>query len=404
MALNARVELVDEARVRANVLRLAAAQALGGANANVVYATGSIIGAQLAPDPAFVTFPISLFVVGMAAGTLPTGAVSRLYGRRAAFLIGTGLGVLAGLLGCWAILAGSFALFSLATFVAGIYSAVVQSYRFAATDGASAAFRPRAIAWVMAGGLFGGIIGPQLVEWTMNLWLPWLFAASYIGQSVIAMLSFAILTRIDVPRPAASDYKAGRPLMEIVATPRFAIAALCGVVSYALMNLVMTSAPLAMKMCGLSLTQSNYAIMWHVLGMFGPSFVTGSLIARFGAPRVVAAGLLLTACAALVDLSGQDAAHFWIGLTLLGFGWNFGFIGASAMVVETHRPEERNKVQSFNDFLVFGTMALGSFSSGQLLTGFGWSAVNLVAFPPVAIALGALAFMALWRGGKAKTR
>ena len=373
--MNANAGAADfaERRARLNVLRLAGAQALGGANANVVYATGSIIGAQLAPSPGLVTFPISLFVVGMAAGTLPTGSISRRYGRRAAFMAGAMLGVLAGLIGCWAILAGSFALFSFAAFIAGVYSAVVQSYRFAATDGASASFRPRAISWVMAGGLFGGIIGPQLVEWTMNLWLPYLFAASFIGQAAIAALSLVLLWQIDLPKPAASDMRGGRPLMEIVAKPKFIVAALCGVVSYALMNLVMTSAPLAMKMCGLSLTQSNYGIMFHVLGMFGPAFVTGPLIARFGAPRMIAAGLMLTAVATTIDLSGQSVWNFWVGLTLLGFGWNFGFIGASAMVVETHRPEERNKVQSFNDFLIFGVMAAGSFSSGQLLTGFGQS-------------------------------
>ncbi len=390
----------EEARIRANVLRLAVAQALGGANATVIYATGAIVGAQLAPAPALITFPVSLFVVGMAAFTLPVGAISQRYGRRAAFMIGTGLGVASGLIACLAILTASFAIFSFSAFVAGLYSAVVQSYRFAATDGASPAFRPKAIAWVMAGGLFGGIIGPMLVQSTMSLWLPYLFAASYIGQAALAALSLVLLTRIDLPKPAAAGaVKTGRPLMEIAASPKFIIAAICGTVSYALMNLVMTSAPLAMQMCGLSLTQSNYGIMWHVLGMFGPSFVTGSLIARFGAPRIVAAGLGLTAMAAAVDLSGQSVWHFWAGLTLVGFGWNFGFIGASAMVVETHRPEERNKVQSFNDFLVFGTMAVGSFSSGHLLSSYGWNVVNWVAFPPIALALGALVFMGLLRQG-----
>ena len=374
-----------------NIGRLAIAQALGGANANVVYATGAIVGSQLAPDPSLVTFPISLFVVGMASGTLPTGYISRRHGRRAAFLIGATLGVLAGLIGLLAVLRGSFALFCVATFVAGVYSAVVQSFRFAATDGAPPLQRARAISWVMVGGLVGGVIGPQMIQLTMNLWQPYLFAASFIGQSAFALASMGVLAGVDLRKPAAAELASGRPLLEIVATPKFAIAALCGVVSYALMNLVMTSAPLAMRLCGLSLSDSNLGIQWHVLAMFGPSFFTGGLIARFGAGRIVGVGLLLTSAAAVVDLSGQT------GLVLLGLGWNFGFVGASAMVVETHRPEERNKVQSFNDFVIFGTMALGSFSSGKLLTSFGWDAVNWVAFPPISIALAALLGVGLLR-------
>ncbi len=380
-----------------NIGRLAIAQALGGANANVVYATGAIVGSQLAPDPSLVTFPISLFVVGMASGTLPTGYISRRHGRRAAFLIGATLGVLAGLIGLLAVLRGSFALFCVATFVAGVYSAVVQSFRFAATDGAPPLQRARAISWVMVGGLVGGVIGPQMIQLTMNLWQPYLFAASFIGQSAFALASMGVLAGVDLRRPAAAELASGRPLLEIVATPKFAIAALCGVVSYALMNLVMTSAPLAMRLCGLSLSDSNLGIQWHVLAMFGPSFFTGGLIARFGAGRIVGVGLLLTSAAAVVDLSGQTVWHFWTGLVLLGLGWNFGFVGASAMVVETHRPEERNKVQSFNDFVIFGTMALGSFSSGKLLTSFGWDAVNWVAFPPISIALAALLGVGLLR-------
>ncbi len=380
-----------------NIGRLAIAQALGGANANVVYATGAIVGSQLAPDPSLVTFPISLFVVGMASGTLPTGYISRRHGRRAAFLIGATLGVLAGLIGLLAVLRGSFALFCVATFVAGVYSAVVQSFRFAATDGAPPLQRARAISWVMVGGLVGGVIGPQMIQLTMNLWQPYLFAASFIGQSAFALASMGVLAGVDLRKPAAAELASGRPLLEIVATPKFAIAALCGVVSYALMNLVMTSAPLAMRLCGLSLSDSNLGIQWHVLAMFGPSFFTGGLIARFGAGRIVGVGLLLTSAAAVVDLSGQTVWHFWTGLVLLGLGWNFGFVGASAMVVETHRPEERNKVQSFNDFVIFGTMALGSFSSGKLLTSFGWDAVNWVAFPPISIALAALLGVGLLR-------
>jgi MFS family permease len=390
-------ELCDDARARSNVARLAAAQALTGANSAVIFATGSIVGATLAPDVSFATVPISVYVVGLAFGTLPTGAISRAYGRRAAFVIGTGCGVLTGLLAAFAILRGSFGLFCAATFLGGLYGAVSQSYRFAAADGASAAYRPKAVSWVMAGGVFAGVLGPQLVQWTMDVWPPYLFAFSFAAQAAVALIAMAVVAGVDAPKPAAADLGGGRPLFALARQPRFIAAAICGVVSYSMMNLVMTSAPLAMKMCGLALSDSNFGIQWHIVAMYGPSFFTGALIARFGAPRIVAIGLALEAAAASIGLSGVTALHFWLVLVVLGVGWNFGFIGASALVLETHRPQERNKVQAFNDFLVFGVMALGSFSSGQLLANYGWSAVNLVVFPPVLLGLAVLGLAALAR-------
>jgi len=387
----------DDTRVRANVMRLAAAQALTGANSAVIFATGSIVGATLAPDVSLATVPISMYVAGLAAGTLPTGMISRAYGRRVAFIAGTACGALTGLLGALAILRGSFVLFCCATFLGGLYGAVSQSYRFAAADGVSTAFRPKAVSWVMAGGVFAGVLGPQLVQWTMDIWSPYLFAFSFIVQAAVALVAMAILAGVDAPKPAPADLHRGRPLLEIVRQPRFVAAALCGVIAYPTMNLVMTSAPLAMKMCGLSLSDSNFGIQWHIVAMYGPSFFTGSLIARFGAPRVVATGLLLEAAAAVIGLSGLTAMHFWATLIVLGMGWNFGFVGASALVLETHRPEERNKVQAFNDFLVFGMMAVGSFSSGQLLANYGWAAVNWVVFPPVALGITVLLLVSLQR-------
>jgi MFS family permease len=373
--LTATDEIANDARARSNVVRLAAAQALTGANSAVIFATGSIVGATLAPSISLATVPLSMYVLGMAAGTLPTGAISRAYGRRAAFIIGTSCGVLTGVLGAFAILHASFWLFCGATFLGGLYGAVSQSYRFAAADGASAAFRPKAVSWVMAGGVFAGVLGPQLVQWTMDIWPPSLFA----------------------PKPAAADLHGGRPLLEIARQPRFIAAALCGVIAYPMMNLVMTSAPLAMQMCGLSVSDSNFGIQWHIVAMYGPSFFTGSLIARFGAPRIVALGLMLEAVGATIGLSGITAMHFWATLIVLGVGWNFAFVGASALVLETHWPQERNKVQAFNDFLVFGMMAVGSFSSGQLLASYGWSAVNLVVFPPVLLGLAVLSFASFAR-------
>jgi MFS family permease len=395
-------EIAGDARARANVVRLAAAQALTGANSAVIFATGSIVGATLAPDISLATVPLSMYVVGLAAGTLPTGAISRAYGRRVAFIIGTGCGVLTGLLGSFAILHASFPLFCCATFIGGLYGAVSQSYRFAAADGASAAYRPKAVSWVMAGGVFAGVLGPQLVQWTMDVWPPYLFAFSFVVQALVALIAMAVLVGVDAPKPAPSDFHGGRPLFEIVRQPRFIAAAICGVISYPMMNLVMTSAPLAMKICGLSVSDSNFGIQWHIVAMYGPSFFTGSLIARFGARRVVAAGLLLEAGAATIGLTGITAMHFWATLVVLGVGWNFSFVGASALVLETHRPQERNKVQAFNDFLIFGTMAVGSFSSGQLLANYGWSAVNMVVYPPVLLGLTVLTLASFARRRRAR--
>jgi MFS family permease len=378
-------------RARGNVARLAAGQAMAGANTSVFYATGSVVGSMLAPDPALATLPLSVLVVGMALATLPTGWVSRRYGRRAAFIAGTGCGCIAGLLATVALLLGSFPLYCCAAGLGGVYAAVIQSFRFAAADGVGHASRAKAIAWVMAGGIFAGVLGPQLVTWTMDVWPTRLFAASYMAQAVVALVAMLVLSGVDLPRPAAGALPQGRPLGTLIRQPIFIAAALCGVVSYTLMNLMMTSAPLAMRMCGMPVQDSNFAIQWHIVAMYAPSFFTGSIIGRFGAPRVVAVGLLILAGAALVGLSGETLPLFVTAMVLLGLGWNFGFVGASAMVMETHRPEERNKVQAFNDFLVFGTMAVGSFTSGGLLAHYGWDSVNWVMFPPVAAGLLALA-------------
>ncbi|AVT78829.1 MFS transporter [Rhodopseudomonas palustris] len=381
----------DDARARSNVVRLVAAQALTGANAAVIFATGSIIGAQLAPEMSLATVPLSMYVLGLAAGTLPTGWIARVYGRRVSFMIGTGCGALTGVLGAVAILYGSFLLFCIATFIGGLYAAVSQSYRFAAADGASAAYRPKAVSWVMAGGVFAGVLGPQLVQWTMDVWQPFLFAFSYVVQAAIALIAMAVLWGVDAPKPKPAEQAGGRPLLEIVRQPRFIAAALCGAIAYPMMNLVMTSAPLAMQMCGLSVGDSNFGLQWHIVAMYAPSFVTGSLIAKFGAPRVVAAGLILEALGASIGLLGVTAPHFWATLFVIGVGWNLAFVGASALVLETHQPSEKNKVQAFNDFIIFGLMALGSFSSGQLLANYGWTTVNLAVFPPVLLGLIVLA-------------
>ncbi|HKR40992.1 MAG TPA: MFS transporter [Paraburkholderia sp.] len=376
---------------KGNIARLTVAQALAGANSTVVYATGAIVGNMLAPSRALATLPISIFVVGMAACSLPAGAIAQRHGRRAAFLTGTGLGVLAGLLAALAAVLASFWLFCVATFFGGAYAAVVLSFRFAAADCVPPERRPRALSLVMAGCVLAGVIGPQLVTRTMYLWAPYTFAATFVAQAAVAALSALILLGVRLPMPSTSEAAGGRPLGVIARQPRFAIAVICAVVSYLLMNFLMTAAPLAMQMCGLSQASANLGIQWHVIAMYAPGFFTGRLITRFGAQKVVMAGLALTALSATVGMLGVDVAHFWLTLILLGIGWNFGFVGASALVLECHYPEEKARVQSLNDFLVFGTMAFGSFLSGGLLTAYGWDTVLRLSFVPLVLAVVVLA-------------
>src|SRR5690606_32656385 len=382
---------------RNTIWRLAIAQALAGANSVVIYATGAIIGATLAPIEALATLPISIFVVGMAACILPTGRIARRYGRRASFLAGSACGVLAGLLAMLAVMLGSFWLFCLATFFGGAYAAVVLSFRFAAADCVEPEWRPRALSIVMAGGVAAGVFGPQLVTYTMHLWEPPMFAATFLAQALVAGLSAMVLAGVRLPMPTAAEIAAGRPLIELVRQRRFIIAVICGAVSYLLMNFLMTAAPLAMRMSGHTQEHANLGLQWHVIAMYAPSFFTGRLITRFGAGRIVTSGLVLIGASAAIGLAGIDIPHFWIMLILLGLGWNFGFIGASAMVLECHRPEEKTRVQALNDFIVFGTMAVGSFASGGLLTAHGWDTVLWVSFAPLILAVAALLLAAMMR-------
>ena len=384
---------VGDRLARRNALVLAITQALAGGNNTVLVATASIVGITLAPDKALATLPISIFVLGMWAGTLPLGALARRLGRRNALQISTACGVIAGLICCLAVLQGSFALFNVGAVFSGFYATGHQSYRFAAADTASEAFRPKAISWVLLGGVLGGVVGAQLVIGTQDLWQPYLFAATYIGQAMLALISAGVLMLLNIPKPPPRSVAGdGRALSEIAKQPRFIVAVACGVAAYSMMNMVMTSAPLAMVMCNHSVTDATLGLQWHVLGMFAPSFITGTLIARFGLERITGLGLGLIVVAAIIGIAGISLWHFWIGLALLGVGWNFAFIGATTMVTQCHRPNERNKVQAFNDFLVFGSMAIGSFASGTLLASFGWTTVNEVVFP-VVLAAGA---MLLW--------
>jgi predicted MFS family arabinose efflux permease len=381
---NAAIVLPDDRLARKNALVLAVAQALAGGNNTVILATGGIVGAMLAPDKSFATLPISIYVLGLWFGALPMGWLARHYGRRTAYQIGTVCGILTGLICYFAVMHSSFLLFCVGTFVSGLYASAHLSYRFAAADTASETFRPKAISWVMIGGIVSGIVGPQVVIFTKDILPPFLFAATYLAQAGLALLCAFVLMMLNIPVPPRQQVGGeGRPLAAIARQPRFIVAVACGVASYSMMNMVMTAAPLAMVMCNHSVGEATLGLQWHVLGMFVPSFFTGHLIVRFGAERIVAIGLTLLVVSAIIGISGIELWNFWIGLVVLGLGWNFGFIGATTMVTQCHAPNERNRVQSFNDFLVFGSMAIGSFSSGTLLHYFGWSAVNDVVFPVV---------------------
>jgi MFS family permease len=382
---------VDDRIARRNAAVLACAQALGGANPAIVVSLGGLVGASLAPTPDLATLPVSVLQVGLALGTIPAAMLMRRVGRRGGYFLGALIGTLAGSVAAAGIALSSFLIFCLGTCLAGFYASFVQSYRFAAVDHASEAFKPRAIAWVMAGGLAAGIIGPQTVIWTRDLLPTTAFAGGFLGQAALALLSVGALSLLRAgPAPAfvPGATAGGRPLGEIMRQPRFIVAVATGLVTFGLMSFVMTAAPLAMVVeCGHSVASATLGIQWHILAMYGPSFVTGRLISRYGKERVVIAGLLLTAAAAAIGLLGITVAHFWIALILLGIGWNLGFIGATALVTDCYRPEERAKVQAANDFLVFGCVAVASLSSGKLLSVGGWAAINWLVLPPVAALL-----------------
>jgi predicted MFS family arabinose efflux permease len=386
---------IDDKLARRNAIVLAVAQAFGGASQTIIFSTASIIGAMLAPQKGLATLPITTTVIGMWLGALPVGMLARRIGRRAALQIGSLLGVAAGLISCYAVMSGNFWVLLVGTFCGGLYAASFQSYRFAAADTASEQYRPKAVSRVLAGGVIAAVLGPQLAIFTKDLLSPFTFAATFLAQAGCGLAAMLVLQFIKIPRSSVGRVSNMRPLVEIVRQPRFVVAVACGVAAYATMNLLMTSAPLAMVSCGHSVKDATLGIQWHVLAMYGPSFFTGSLMARFGVARVTALGLTLLILTAVVGVSGLSVAHFWIGLVLLGLGWNFGFIGATAMVAECHRPHERTRVQSFNDFLIFGSLAVSSFSSGQFLAAFGWQTLNEVVVPTVLAAAGLLGWLTL---------
>ena len=395
------IDRTETAGFRRNLTVLILAQSLGAASGPIVISLGGLVGQDLATDPALATLPVSIYNLGLALGTVPAAWIMRQYGRRSGYLLGAMIGVLSGLVAAGAISFGAFIFFCLGTFLAGLYASYVQSYRFAAADGREGADRGRAISWVMVGGLIAAIIGPQLVIATRDAVPGVPFAGSFLSQAALALIAFFVLTRLRGRQPAAtaqtSSDDGGRTVLQLLASPKYMLGVAAGVVSYGLMSFVMTAAPLAMVGCGHSIDHAAWGIQWHVLAMFAPSLVTGKLIARFGKEKVTAAGLIIIGISGAVALTGLDLRHFFISLILLGIGWNFGFIGATAMVAAAHTEAERGRAQGLNDFAVFGTVAALSFFSGALMQASGWHLINLLMLPFIAIVLAPLVWQAARR-------
>lgn len=373
-----------------NMGLLVAAQSLGGASPPIIISLGGLVGQQLSSNPAASTLPVSIYQLGLALSTLPAAWIMNRMGRRAAYVLGAILGVISGVVAAQGIAHSDFVTFCIGTALAGFYAACVQSYRFAATDMVSEpAQQAKAISRVMIGGLIAAIIGPQVVIWTRDALPATPFAGSFYSQAALALLALPLLMGLRLPQPQSKKAVAddARPLGEIARTSQFVVACAAGVVSYGLMAFLMTAAPMAMVGCGHSVGEAAMGIQWHVLAMFVPSFFTGKLIARYGKRPVTALGLLMIGAAGVLALMGLDIFHFWGSLILLGVGWNFGFIGATALLTECYRPSERAKVQALNDFLVFGTVAVASFGSGQLLHSAGWNGINIGMLPLVAVVL-----------------
>jgi MFS family permease len=340
---------------------------------------------------------VTTFVVGSAIASIPAALMMRRIGRRAGFLLGVLLGGLGAAGAAAAIVAGSFWLFALAMSLMGAANAFGQQYRFAAADASEPAFKPKAISWVLAGGVVTGVLGPQVSIHARGILPDAPFAGPFVVLVGLYVVAAVILSRLVVPPPAplVAGSDRGRPLSDIVLRRKFMVALMSAIASYALMSLVMTASPLAMIEHHHDHSDAQLAIQWHVIAMFGPSFFTGTLIARFGKPAMAAAGLLLIALAAAVALAGTEIVHFWTALILLGVGWNFGFVSSTAMVAELYRPAEAFRVQAVNEFLLFGTVAVASFSSGKLLASGGWETVNLFVFPVVAVCLMAISAQAI---------
>jgi MFS family permease len=393
----------DDARARRNVRVLVLAQGLLGAQMPVHFILGGLAGQTLATNKCLSTLPISMIVFGsMATAPIMAGFMQR-QGRRPGFVLGCLAGALGAGLCAAGLWFGSFAWFLLGSVAVGVYMCANGFYRFAAADGVSDAYRPRAISSVMAAGLMAAIVGPQLVKATSDALAPVPFAGAYlavVALNLVGVFLFAFLRSPPPPAPSP-DAPPMRSRLDLLRTPRIAVAVTVATVSYSLMNLVMTATPLAMVGCGFATAQTADVVGGHVLAMFAPAFFTGRLIDRLGVLPVTATGLAILASAGAAGLAGVELANFYAALILLGLGWNFGFIGATTMLTSAYRPEERGRAQGLNDFIVFGSVGLTSLASGGLMNcvggspAHGWVSVNLAMIPLLGLAFAALIWLVL---------
>jgi MFS family permease len=380
--------------IRRNVGLLAVCQALLMTNNSTLIAINGLAGLALAPVSWLATLPVTCWVLGGALTTVRASLHMKRVGRQRGMTVGTLWGIVGALICAAAVAQQSFWFLCCGTLVFGVYNAYGQYYRFAAADVASADFRATAISLVLAGGLVGGVLGPTTSRVTIDL-----FATRYVG-AYLALIGFALLTMlllrfIRIPTPSAAEQQAsGRPLIEIVAQPKFFVAVLSGAIGYGVMNFLMTSTPIAMRVCGHPYGDSAFVISSHVVAMFAPSFITGALIRRFGVLPIMFVGALLNVGSISLALSGVSVPQFWGSLVLLGVGWNFLFIGATALLTETYRSEERAKAQGANDFSIFFMMTISSLTSGVIVTSAGWEKVNYSAAPMIAV----IAILIAWLG------
>ena len=378
-----------------DLLLLALCQGLFLVNNVTFIAINGLVGLQLAPLGWMATFPIAGYVVGGALATPLVAWTQARHGRKRSFQIGLLVGAASAGVAALAVTIGSFALVVAATLVAGFYAANAQLYRFAGLELVATSYKERAISVVMAGGVVGAVIGPNLANLTRS-WLPVAFAGAYLSLVAVAALSMVALSFIRFPehqRPAAGAPQ-GRPLREIARQPAFVVAVAAGALGYGVMNLLMAATPLAMQQCRHPFDRIALVLEWHVLGMFVPSFFTGHLIRRVGVLPVMAAGALLNLVCVAIALSGVDVMQFLFALLLLGVGWNFLFTGGTALLTTTYRPEEKTRAQGAMDFCVFSTMAVTSIASGALVTTQGWTWLNLGSLLPIAVVIAALVWLA----------
>jgi MFS family permease len=378
--------------LKRNVGLLAACQAMLFTNNSTLIAINGLAGLALAPYAGLATLTVTCWVLGGALGTMPASLHMKRVGRQLGLISGTFWGIVGALICGLAIYLQNFWLLCLGTLVWGVYNAYGQYYRFAAADVSTPEFRPKAISLVLAGGLVGGIIGPTLSRWTVDL-LPQKFMGAYLLLILAAVGAMVLLRQIRIPPPSAAERDAsGRPLREIAAQPKFIVAVLSGAISYGVMNFLMVSTPIAMQVCGHPYSAAAFVISGHIVGMFGPSFFTGHLIKRFGVLNVMLAGAAINLACIGIALSGITVAHFWWSLLLLGVGWNFLYTGGTTLLTETYRPEEKAKAQGANDQCIFIMMLVSSFSAGLTVTSAGWSRVNVLALPMIAVVTAALAW------------